>query len=373
MIQIEFFPASNGDSIFLSIKNEKFILIDGGFAQTYSKHIKKKLALLNHQKKFLDLIVITHIDNDHINGILKLFGDEYIDLVKKVWFNSGEILSKYFSIENENQKIDIIATQKDSEIIGVKNGIKLENILNKLNISNIKPIQTEQTLVLDRNISFILLSPDENKLSLLNKEWNKILKEELKKDTSISIGANLNDYDKTIEELINIPFNPDNSIANGSSIAFIFQYSSLSFLFLADAHIDVIVKSLKDLEYSSMNPLKVKFVKLSHHGSKKNLTEEFLSLIDTDTYIISTKGSPVHNHPNKETLAKIISMHQTKGQACRFIFNYPNEGQLRNIFKELNFEQIDDTFFNIEYNEKYNFYLQFPKTSNSGAILNYEI
>ena len=373
MIQIEFLPASNGDSIFLSIKNEKFILIDGGFAQTYSKHIKKKLALLNHQDKFLDLLVITHIDNDHINGILKLFGDEYIHLVKNVWFNSGEILSNYFTTKEKHQKIDIIATQKNSEIIGVKNGIKLENILNKLNVANIKPIQTLQTYIIDKYISFIVLSPDGNKLSLLNKEWNKILEEELKKDTSISIGANLNDYDKTIEELINIRFDPDNSIANGSSIAFIFQYSSLSFLFLADAHIDVIVKSLKDLEYSSMNPLKVKFVKLSHHGSKKNLTEEFLSLIDTDTYIISTKGSPIHNHPNKETLAKIISMHQTKGQACRFIFNYPNEGQLRNIFKELNFERIDDTFFNIEYNEKYNFYLQFPKTSNSGAILNYEI
>lgn len=71
-----------------------------------------------------------------------MFGDEYIDLVKKVWFNSGKILSKYFSIENENQKIDIITTQKNSETIGVKNGIKLENILNKLNVANIKPRQT---------------------------------------------------------------------------------------------------------------------------------------------------------------------------------------------------------------------------------------
>lgn len=106
------------------------------------QNILKKLILLNHQKKFLDLIVITHIDNDHINRILKLFGDEYIDLVKKVWFNSGKILSKYFSIENENQKIDIITTQKNSETIGVKNGIKLENILNKLNVANIKPRQT---------------------------------------------------------------------------------------------------------------------------------------------------------------------------------------------------------------------------------------
>jgi hypothetical protein len=84
------------------------------------------------------------------------------------------------------------------------------------------------------NVSFILLSPEGNKLSILNKEWNKVLE----------------------EELINIPFDPDNSVANGSSIAFIFKYSNLSFLFLADTHIDVIVKSLKDFEYNSMNPLK---------------------------------------------------------------------------------------------------------------------
>ena len=41
MIQIEFLPASNRNSVFLSIKNENFILIDSVFAQTYSKHIKK--------------------------------------------------------------------------------------------------------------------------------------------------------------------------------------------------------------------------------------------------------------------------------------------------------------------------------------------
>ena len=36
--------------------------------------------------------------------LIKQLGDEYINLVKKVWFNSGEILSKYFEEKGENMK-----------------------------------------------------------------------------------------------------------------------------------------------------------------------------------------------------------------------------------------------------------------------------
>jgi len=371
MIDFEFLPASNGDCIFITLSDEKFILIDGGYASTYTKSIKKRVKTIKDDGKCLDLVVVTHVDSDHIRGILKLLGGEYADLVKKIWFNSGKILSVYFNSTVVPDKIDLIETQSNSEEIGIEEGIKLEDKIKELSLTIDSPIKFDTFDTVDA-FEFIIISPNENKLKILNEEWNAVLKEELKREVSSEISVGKNDYDKSIDELIQNPFSSDSSIANGSSIAFILKHNELNFLFLADAHMDVIIDSIKKLEYTHANPLKVEFVKLSHHGSKKNLNEEFLFLIDTDTYIISTNGSPKHHHPNKETLAKIIDFHKRKAQACKFIFNYPKSGPLEEIFKELDFRQINDSFFHIEYNEEYNFYLKFPKRSDTGARLIYE-
>lgn len=300
---------------------------------------------------------------------MKLISGEYAPLVKKIWFNSGKIISNYFASDIVQNKINLIETQNDSEEISIKEGIKLEDKIEELSLTIDMPIKSGTVDTIE-NLKITVISPDEKNLRVLNEEWNDTLKKELKRELSSEIGTGKNDYDKSIKELIQNPFLSDTSVANGSSIAFILEYKELKFLFLADSHMNVVIDSLKEIKHNK--PLKVEFVKLSHHGSKKNINEEFLSLIDTDTYIISTNGSPKHNHPNKETLSKIINFHKNKGLTCNFIFNYPKTGQLKEIFKELDFIKINNSFFHIEYNEEYNFYLKFPKKSNTGAKLSYE-
>ena len=114
-------------------------------------------------------------------------------------------------------------------------------------------------------------------------------------------------------------------------------------MFLGDAHIDLIVESIKELGYSSENRLKLEFVKLSHHGSSKNLNSEFLDLIESQKFVISTNGGR-HKHPNKETLSKIVT-HPKRAINIEFIYNYehtkkiftPSEKkEYRAIFKNEN-------------------------------------
>jgi len=57
MIKFEFLPALNGDRIFISLDNEKFIIIDGGYATTYSKFLNKKLKVIQQNEKNIDLVV----------------------------------------------------------------------------------------------------------------------------------------------------------------------------------------------------------------------------------------------------------------------------------------------------------------------------
>ena len=50
------------------------VLIDGGPYQTFEKHLKPVLRKLPLGGK-LDLVILSHIDNDHIIGLLDLFNE----------------------------------------------------------------------------------------------------------------------------------------------------------------------------------------------------------------------------------------------------------------------------------------------------------
>ena len=76
-IKFEFFEASYGDSILISTENTN-ILIDGGLSKTYKRILAKTKTLKSKLRKVsnLDLVVLTHIDNDHICGLIELVRDD---------------------------------------------------------------------------------------------------------------------------------------------------------------------------------------------------------------------------------------------------------------------------------------------------------
>lgn len=57
--------SSNNDS-------SNSILINGGTFQTYEKEFKPTIKALPVKGKKLDLIMLSHIDNDHVLGLLDL-------------------------------------------------------------------------------------------------------------------------------------------------------------------------------------------------------------------------------------------------------------------------------------------------------------
>lgn len=184
-----------------------------------------------------------------------------------------------------------------------------------------------------KELEFTFLSPMEDNLFNLYENWS--IEEE--KTNRAESSATVQDI-QTIEKYANQigKCKPDDSLQNGSSIAFILKYKEKKFLFLGDAHIDVIVNSLKSLGFNSTNNrLVVDFVKLSHHGSSSNICQEFLDIVDTNKYIISTNGKS-HNHPDMETLCLIIVDAKAKGKKIELIFNYPSHtySNEKNILKK---------------------------------------
>lgn len=368
-ICIEMFPARCGDCFLVRLSNGKNIVIDMGYKDTYINFFKNRLIQLKEKGECIDLLIITHIDEDHIEGAIEFIKENgninnpQIIEVKEVWHNSYRHLQfdkeKINEISDEEKLIlkNIINSKQDKEkylnkendsISAVQGSTLsgylykygyLKDIWNKSFDSNSINLEYKNIINLD-DIRFRILSPNTNKLKKLAKFWYRELKrsklgfnlsnekifddayemyimnliENLEQDEYQNISYN-NKKSKSLKEIIKheiVQNSKDKSKSNGASIAFILEYKGKKLLFLGDSHEDIVVDEIKKYGIFEFD-----LVKVSHHGSIKN-NYEWLDLIKSDRYLISTNGEK-HNHPDNEFIAKLIlSNHNQK----KLYFNY---------------------------------------------------
>lgn len=380
-INIKIIPALNGDC-FLITAGETNILIDGGYVNTYSEFLKPLLLEMASKDKNLSLVVVSHIDADHISGILKLIEENEsgnIIPIKYIWHNAFRHLQQNEQIDTTIKEEKIFNDIKKEELsdsavcVSAEQGSSLASLLLKYKYQwnsqfdgNAVSIDYKNSITVGES-TINLLSPNQKKLESLQKYWRKELykngyldyphseefwddafefllaqdKEELKCDSkNISYNDNI-DFNKIKEN----PFNPDSSPTNGSSISFILEIDDKKMLFLGDSHSDLVESELKKHLGSKGLPIYFDLVKLSHHGSFSNNSPRLLELIDSNNWIISSNGK-THNHPDIETLAWIL----TKDDKIKrnLFFNYPLA--------------ICQNLSSSELKKKYNYEIIFPET-----------
>ena len=328
---IDFLPAYNGDAICINYLHDDAavnILIDGGTKQTYQTKGKKNTTLkgslkllieaIRQRKEKIDLLILTHIDDDHIGGILKWFeiDKEALELIGEVWFNSGKTIARYLN-ERDIKIPEIVLIPQDNTETGVNQGVTFEKLIREAKVWDEAIVAQGQCLAF-RGSTFKILSPSKAGLKALHDKWFI--------EASDSMTAVSTDYDQSLEHyLAALISDPDGSIHNGSSIAFIWIYNDKNYLFLADAHADTLVDGFKIFGYDKGRPIPCEVVKVSHHGSNRNISLELLEVIDADQFVITTNGNK-HGHPDKKGLAKIL-----KSKTNPLIrFNYPK--RIEDIF-----------------------------------------
>jgi len=349
-VDIKIYPAKNGDCFLVSFwettAEKKHLLIDCGYVDTFQKYLKDDLIKIGESGGTLEKLILTHIDADHIQGAIRLLKDnnaEKFIAIKEVWHNTYRHLSvqKESEIDIKQQRIlqQIIGrgypkneSKQGEQEISAEQGTTVGALLLQGKYSwnsdfNNQAVSIEQKskVKLNPNANIYLLSPDKQKLEKLKDLWTDELK---RYDANFNLG-NSQLYDdafemllswekqkakvapkqisatkETLEELLKVPFDEDDTATNGSSIAFILQVQNKRILFLADAHPGLIVQSLND--YQKEGTIIFDLIKVAHHGSFGNISRELVNKIDSERFLISTNGQR-HGHPDKETIAHIIT------------------------------------------------------------------
>ena len=107
-------PVGEGDCFYIEFEliDCKFtMLIDCGTTACWNTVLKPFLDELIQDGETIDILLITHIDSDHIGGALKLFSAaEYRKIVKTVWFNGlHQIID---NVTNEQSQKTALAYRK---------------------------------------------------------------------------------------------------------------------------------------------------------------------------------------------------------------------------------------------------------------------
>ncbi|WGX73364.1 hypothetical protein QJS67_01085 [Acinetobacter radioresistens] len=290
----------------------------------------------------IDTLIVTHIDNDHVNGVIKLLLDEKCPKINEIYFNGVEQIFENITINNEEidrtieRQLKAFACECDNIEttipVGYAEGTSLSYLIKEKGI-NCNSIVSQEAIYREKlkefysnKIKFTIISPTQDDLNELKQNWLKSLNEKkirpkiLTKSYSEAfelfvkniIDSHTENFNinatshSSIESLATTPYFPDPSLTNKSSFAFLIEYGDKKILYLGDCHVETIISWL-DME--CIETLEVDLIKISHHGSKNNTNLDLLRRIKSKKYFISTNGN-IHSHPDLETLSRIIFVNQ---------------------------------------------------------------
>jgi hypothetical protein len=86
-MKLTVFRSDKGDCLLLTTKDKKRLLVDGGMGSSFKAHVAPALAALKPKK--LDVVYVSHIDDDHIGGVLELMNDVVAWRVHRFQVKSG--------------------------------------------------------------------------------------------------------------------------------------------------------------------------------------------------------------------------------------------------------------------------------------------
>jgi len=113
LLEVSFFDVGQGDSIFIETPENHQILIDGGPDATVLEKLGEEMPFWDRE---IDLVILTHPDFDHLNGLIEVLKSYKVDNI--LWAGviaDGEGYNEWLNAVEE-EKARVIITQKGQKI-----------------------------------------------------------------------------------------------------------------------------------------------------------------------------------------------------------------------------------------------------------------
>lgn len=315
--------AAYGDAFVIktmSDGNPFIIVVDGG-PYTTCDDIANYYANLG----FINLIILTHYDEDHIMGLLKymkLHTEKHVP-VGEFWCNCA-------------REIDFVESTNISDETRYRNASTLAAFLANQQKSGTE-LRWKEDIIIPKSFHFgeikiDILSPTEKILQTQKTGYEEYLKNNPKTDEAriddLDIASKhvITDSTRSIEDLAKTDANRKVDKFNMASIAFLLTAEGKRVLMMGDADPDIVAEAIKKLPNIEL-PLHLDLVKVSHHGSQNNVSINFLKTIHCNEFMFSTNGGTRNfSHPDRKTLALILKhVSHDSDKPINFMFNYPLE------------------------------------------------
>lgn len=339
-VKFQTFPVGSGDCITLLLKNddkEVHIMADCGL---YTQEVND--FIVNEFHGHIDYLIVTHIDNDHINGLIAMLKSTPNLTVNHIFYNCYQRTSDDLQEWDEKMVANVkrVFGHLPAVVDMLEQKIKAETsmTLAELILGNEKwkkawrrEYVTEDSAAIDLENDmgrFIFLSPTKKALDDLDKEYRTLFwktlykqkKDDYKKEETIYESLmrimEQEDNEGLYEEPVSSKVLDENALkfyadekmkglspANEASIAFIWEHEGHRILFMGDANPDQVVKKIGDVYKDTPKPVLFDAIKISHHGSAHSTSRELVSIADSERYFV-TGGA--NTRPSYQALSRII-------------------------------------------------------------------
>jgi beta-lactamase superfamily II metal-dependent hydrolase len=373
-MKLRIFQSEKGDCILLESNDGRLILCDGGMANSMKAVVRQELAKYREKNREIDYAYVSHIDQDHISGLLVLLEDELVwrvydhhtannDQVKPpkvprppkiggIWHNafhvqigknSGPIaellaagapallatgIPKYMEAGEEFYQI-ATSIPEAIKVSRLASADLLDIPLNKLPGSN---EVAKLLMIRDSNkpfevgsLTFTIVGPTGDELKKLRDGWNTWLRanKEKVKQVEKQLKKKIDEFSNSAGAPVQIDLRDWNGIPdyegvtapNIASLMFMVEEDGKRLLLTGDSQQDIILKGLEKTGYLADGYLHLDVLKMPHHGSENNFNADIASTISADHYVFCGNGQ--HENPNLDVVDFVFNSRMERKHKAR--------------------------------------------------------
>jgi hypothetical protein len=363
-VKIRVFQSDKGDCLLVTSSDGKNLLADGGMAGSYRDHVAPFLGGMREEGEILDLVYVSHIDQDHIAGVLRMMDDaaawKVHDFqvshgnpnhreppaprppeVRSIWHNSfheqlqdnagpiEEMLaadaavltlrSEAWALEAAETYANLAASKAEAVRLSRRIGERQLNIpLNQEYGGQLMFVTDPPESISLGTLNIRVIGPFAEDLLALRRQWNAWLRSRTGRRQIRDIRRRAREDERDIGQAeIDALLRPlfvladqlgdrqSVTVPNLASLMLLVEEDGHAALMTGDGHGEDILWGLDACGKLDENgSIHVDVLKVQHHGSEHNLNAEFCRHVTANHYVFCGNGE--HHNPDVRVVDAII-------------------------------------------------------------------